>query len=165
MAIDYEYQEHEKAKQRALKGPATREKITQKSAEKQTFIARVNSKIGLGITNGVGTMWAAYLFALLALVSLPAAIASGDVLVIVAWTAQTFLQLVLLPIIIVGQNIQAKAADARAIATYEDADAILHDARQIQKHLDAQDHAIEKLLDKVALLERNLVKAEAKIKK
>lgn len=56
----------------------------------------------------------AYAFAVLALVSLPAVILSGSALIIVAWMAQTFLQLVLLPIIIVGQNVQSAHADARA---------------------------------------------------
>jgi hypothetical protein len=95
----------------------------------------LNSRIGLMLTRGVGTMWAAYLFLGLSLVSLPAAVASGSVLVMVSWIAQTFLQLVLLPIIIVGQNIQAAASEARAKATYDDATAILHEVKQIQKHL------------------------------
>jgi hypothetical protein len=64
--------------------------------------------------------------------------------------SSNFLQLVLLPIIIVGQNIQAKAADARAEATYKDADAVLHEAIEIQKHLEAQDQAIERILARVA---------------
>ena len=66
-----------------------------------------------------GLMWRAYLFGLLALISLPAAISSHDPIVIVAWIAQTFLQLVLLPIIIVGQNVQAAASDARAESDHE----------------------------------------------
>lgn len=66
-------------------------------------------------------MWAAYAFFALTLVSLPSVISKGDPIQIVAWIAQTFLQLVLLPIIIVGQNIQAAAAEKRAILTYEDA--------------------------------------------
>src|SRR5437868_15404897 len=66
---------------------------------------RFNARLALVITKSVGTMWTAYVFAVLALVSLPAALASHDVIIIVAWTAQTFLQLVLLPIIIVGQNV------------------------------------------------------------
>lgn len=85
-------------------------------------------------------MWAAYVFAVLALISLPAALRSGDSIIIVAWTAQTFLQLVLLPIIIVGQNLQAKAADKRADETYRDAEAVLHECVQIQQHLSAQDN-------------------------
>ena len=109
-------------------------------------VARFNAKVGLKITVVVGTMWCAYLFTLLALVSAPTAFRSGDKLIIVAWIAQTFLQLVLLPIIIVGQNVQAAAADARAQATYDDAAAVLEEAKQIQAHLLAQDGALEKLL-------------------
>lgn len=90
-------------------------------------------------------MWCAYIFAGLALISLPDAIKSGRPAVI-SWIAQTFLQLVLLSIIIVGQNVQSAAADKRAEATYEDAEAVLHTALQIQSHLEAQDAEIEKLL-------------------
>ncbi|MEC5149134.1 hypothetical protein [Cryobacterium sp. GrIS_2_6] len=73
----------------------------------------LNQRIGARITRIVGTMWAAYLFTLLALVSLPAVIASGDSVILVAWIAQTLLQLVLLPVIIVGQNLQAAKVEAR----------------------------------------------------
>src|SRR2546423_466473 len=99
----------------------------------------LNGRVGLFITTVVGTMWAAYLFTLLALISFPSAIGSGSSIIIVAWIAQTFLQLVLLPIIIVGQNIQAKASDKRAEETYKDAEAVLHECIQIQAHLTAQD--------------------------
>ena len=109
-------------------------------------IGRFNARVGLKITLIVGTMWSAYVFTLLALVSAPAAFSSGQKLVIVAWIAQTFLQLVLLPIIIVGQNVQAAAADARSLATYNDASAVLEEARQIQVHLLVQDDAIRKIL-------------------
>jgi hypothetical protein len=61
----------------------------------------------------------AYLFAAIALISLPAAIQSGNVIIIVSWIAQTFFQLVLLPIIIVGQNVIQAANDARAEADHE----------------------------------------------
>ena len=57
--------------------------------------------------------------ALLALISLPAALQSGSPIIIVGWIAQTFLQLVLLPIIIVGQNVQAATSDARAESDHE----------------------------------------------
>ena len=108
-------------------------------------VTRFNTFLALKITAGVGTMWCAYAFAALALVSLPTALHAG-VSPTVTWTAQTFLQLVLLSIIIVGQNIQAGAADARAQATYEDADAVLHTALEIQEHMEAQDREIEKIL-------------------
>ena len=95
-------------------------------------IARFNTFLALKITAGVGTMWCAYAFAALAAVSLPSALRSHDAVTIVSWISQTFLQLVLLSIIIVGQNVQSGAADARAQATYEDADAVLHTALEIQ---------------------------------
>ena len=113
-------------------------------------VGRFNAKVGLKITLIVGTMWAAYLFTLLTLVSAPSAFKTGDKIIIVSWIAQTFLQLVLLPIIIVGQNIQAAAADARSQATYDDAAAVLEEAKQIQAHLAAQDAAIEKILAAIA---------------
>jgi hypothetical protein len=112
-----------------------------------------NEKIGLGITKRVGTMWAAYLFFALTLVSLPSVLMKGDPVQIVAWIAQTFLQLVLLPIIIVGQNIQASSAEKRAILTYEDAAAVLEEAIKIQKHLDHQDQYLEHLVDRLEKLE------------
>jgi len=109
----------------------------------------VNGKIGVFITTVVGTMWAAYIFTLIALVSFPAAIQSGDKIIIVAWIAQTFLQLVLLPIIIVGQNVQARAADKRSEQTYSDAEAILHECLQLQAHLQAQDQILDDLVTRL----------------
>ena len=106
----------------------------------------INGRIGLKITAVVGTMWAAYIFTILALISLPAAISSKDVIIIIAWIAQTFLQLVLLPIIIVGQNILGAASDKRAVDTYKDAEAILHECVQLQEHLMAQDKILDDVL-------------------
>jgi hypothetical protein len=87
-------------------------------------MGRFNTWLAVKITTVVGSMWMAYAFAALALVSLPFAIASGQVIVIVAWVAQTFLQLVLLPIIIVGQNVIQTANDARAEADHETLSAV-----------------------------------------
>jgi hypothetical protein len=106
---------------------------------------RFNAWFAVHVTKGVGTMWCAYAFAALALVSLPSAIRSGSVVTIVSWISQTFLQLVLLSVIIVGQNVLAAAADKRAEATYSDADAILHEAVKLQEHLLAQDKVLEKI--------------------
>jgi hypothetical protein len=87
-------------------------------------LGRFNTWLAVKITTVVGSMWCAYAFAVLAFISLPAALASRDPIVIVAWIAQTFLQLVLLPIIIVGQNVQAAATEARAEADHETLTAI-----------------------------------------
>ena len=98
----------------------------------------VNARIALAITRAVGSMWCAYAFGLFDLISLPEAI-RGGASTIVAWVAQTFLQLVLLSIIMVGQNVQAAAADKRAEATYLDAEAVLHECLELQRHLQEQD--------------------------
>ena len=90
-------------------------------------------------------MWCAYIFAGIALFGLPSAVRSGTG-GIVQWVAQTFLQLVLLSIIIVGQNVQAAASDKRAEDTYQDAEAVLHEALQIQEHLLTQDAELERLI-------------------
>ena len=141
----FEYIPHPHVERRAAAGPP---KVASAIAQVHGPgpIGRFNAKVGLKITLIVGTMWAAYLFTLLALISLPSAIKSGDKIIIVAWIAQTFLQLVLLPIIIVGQNVQAAAADARSQATYDDAAAVLEEAKQIQQHLEAQDAALTRLV-------------------
>ncbi len=89
-----------------------------------SFLQRFNAKFGLKITLAVGTMWCAYIFSLLAFLALPSAIHQGTYFVIV-WLSSSFLQLVLLPIIIVGQNIQAQSSDARAAKTFEDTEEIL----------------------------------------
>jgi hypothetical protein len=139
----FEHVPHPQIAARKAHGPVT---TTQQRFHGRGPIGRLNARVGVGITLAVGTMWCAYLFALLALLSLPTALRSQSTLVIVAWTAQTFLQLVLLPVIIVGQNVQAAAADRRAEQTYDDAEALLHEALQIQRHLDAQDALLLRLL-------------------
>ena len=83
-----------------------------------------NGWLAVKITNIVSTMQCAYIFALIAFISLPSAI-SGGTATTISWIAQTFLQLVLLSIIMVGQKVAAKASDKQALQTYKDAEAIL----------------------------------------
>ena len=109
------------------------------------LMGRFNNYLALKITNAVGTMWCAYLFAALALLSLPDAIKGGTP-TLVAWIAQTFLQLVLLSIIIVGQKVASESTDKRADETYQDAEAILHESIEIHKHLAEQDAFLQKLI-------------------
>ena len=114
-----------------------------------TAMQRFNARLAVKVTDGVGTMWCAYAFAALALVSLPEAISSHNAVTLVSWISQTFLQLVLLSVIIVGQNVLAAAADKRSEATYKDADAVMHEAVKIQEHLIAQDKVLEMLVSKL----------------
>src|SRR5580704_2056288 len=84
----------------------------------------VNAKIAVFLTNIVGSMWCAYVFAVIALIGLRPALEPGGE-GIIAWIAQTFLQLVLLSVIMVGQNVQSVASDIRSQHTYDDTVQIL----------------------------------------
>lgn len=114
---------------------------------------RFNTRVAIWITTGVGSMWCAYAFAALALISLPAAIRSGDAIIIVSWIAQTFLQLVLLPIIIVGQNVQAVASEARAEADHQTLTAIHALASAIHKINEQQNTILDLLEQRTEVLE------------
>jgi len=105
-------------------------------------------KAAIAITSFVGTMWCAIVFTLLALISLPDAIRGGRP-TIISWIAQTFLQLVLLSVIMVGQNLQNKRSEARAEADFDvDTKAEL-EIETIIKHLENQNEEIEKILKKL----------------
>ena len=117
---------------------------------RDSAVNRFNTKVAIVITAVVGSMWCAYAFALFDLISLPDAIRSGPA-AIVSWVAQTFLQLVLLSIIMVGQNVQAAAADKRAEATFHDASATLHEVAHVQGHLAAQDELLSRIAAKIGL--------------
>ncbi len=92
--------------------------------------------------------------------ALPQAISSHDALSIVQWVSQTFLQLTLLSIIMVGQQVMGEVSDKRADNTYHDAEAILKEAQQIQAHLLVQDAALELLAQKLGV-ELEALKAAA----
>ncbi len=94
-----------------------------------------NGRFAMYITNAVGTMWCAYVFALIAFISLPAAI-SGGTATTISWLAQTFLQLVLLSVIMVGQKVAARASDKQALQTYRDAEALLEAQAEIHHLLE-----------------------------
>ena len=95
---------------------------------------RINKAVAVALTKYVGTMTCFWVFCLLALFSLPAVLSAfsvfhstfpavlikASIIALVAWVAQTFIQLVLLPALMVGQNLQNEAADARAAKTFED---------------------------------------------
>ena len=104
-----------------------------------------NGWLAVKITNSVGTMWCAYVFAILALISLPDAIKAGTA-ALIAWIAQTFLQLVLLSIIMVGQKGAAAASDKQAYQTFRDAEALLeisndmHELIKLNKELTEEIH-------------------------
>ena len=91
-----------------------------------------NGWLAVKITNSVGTMWCAYAFTILALISLPEAIHGGTA-TLISWIAQTFLQLVLLSIIMVGQKVASAASDKQAYQTFKDAEALLEISNDLHK--------------------------------
>ncbi|MDQ0469916.1 hypothetical protein [Labrys wisconsinensis] len=109
----------------------------------------LNGRIALVITDAVGTMWCAYIFAAIALVSLPAAI-EGGVASLIAWIAQTFLQLVLLSVIMVGQKVAAAASDKQALQTYKDAEALLKIQDEIHRLIETNNTLTEEIHRAVA---------------
>ena len=120
--------------------------------------ARFNKWLAIKVTAGVGSMTCAYIFSVLALISLPAILSAfkvfhntfpnwlvkASLIALVSWIAQTYIQLVLLSVIIVGQNIQSAASDARAAKTFEDTEVVVdrldeHTAGGIRTILDRLD--------------------------
>ena len=105
----------------------------------ETKYARFNKKVALSLTKYVGTMTCFWIFCLLALCSLPAVlsgfsafahvfpiwITKASDIALVAWVAQTFIQLVLLPALMVGQNLQNAASDVRSTKQFEDTEIIV----------------------------------------
>lgn len=140
----YDYVPHHRTREKLERGTPPVKVSDQ--LPKGNAAARFNAWFAVRITNGIGTMWCAYAFAALALVSLPSAINSHNPVVLVSWISQTFLQLVLLSVIIVGQNVLAAAADKRSEATYNDAVAVLQEVIKLQEHLLAQDKVLERLV-------------------
>ena len=144
MAVSFVHVPHPRIAQRKKSGPP-------KTTDEHVGF---NGKVALILTTVVGTMWCAYAFGVLALIALPSA--TGSPLLQIQWVSQTFIQLVMLSVIMVGQNILSRASDKRADMTYQDADATFHESQQIQAHLLEQDAAINTMLDKVTKLEAAL---------
>jgi hypothetical protein len=126
--------------------------------------ARFNKWLAIKVTTGVGSMTCAYIFSLLALVSLPAILSAfslfhstfphwlvkTSLIALVSWIAQTYIQLVLLSVIIVGQNIQSAASDARAAKTFEDTEIVVD---RLDEHTAG---GIKTILDRLDQLEARL---------
>ena len=126
--------------------------------------ARFNKWLAVKVTSGVGSMTCAYLFSVLAIISLPAILSQfqafhstfpswlvkASLIALVSWIAQTYIQLVLLSVIIVGQNIQSAASDARAAKTFEDTELVVD---RLDEHTAG---GIKTILDRLDQLEARL---------
>lgn len=123
-------------------------------------IEKFNTNFAVRITKGIGTMWSAYLFSLLTFVSLPAVLTQAfdlhifpqwlintSVIALVAWIAQTFLQLVLLPIIMVGQNVIQNQQDAKVDADHKTLTYLANMQEQQMIKLNNQTEQIKELVE------------------
>ena len=103
-------------------------------------------------------MWTAYAFTMIAVVGLFAILGLFNPIValLVAWASQTLIQLVLLPVIMVGQNVLGRKAELQADEQFRTTMSTYHDIEQIMQHLSAQDAELvhhTKML--IHLLEKN----------
>ena len=119
--------------------------------KEQLAAAGINKRIAVGLTKRVGTMWTAYSFAVLAIIGLFAILGllTPVVAILVAWLSQTFIQLVLLPIIMVGQNVLGHHAELLAEEQYNTTKKTYADIESIMKHLDDQDALILEIVQKL----------------
>jgi uncharacterized membrane protein len=114
--------------------------VNQEHKEKLSLL----DKIALSITKMVGTMWCAILFTIIALIGLPYALNAGTG-EIITWIVQTFLQLVLLSVILAGQNLQNRHSELRADADYENNINVRKDAEIMMKRLSDLEKKIDEL--------------------
>ena len=111
-------------------------------------VSRFNTRAAVIVTRVVGTMYCAYAFCVLAFYGLPAALHGGPA-GFVQWASSQFIQLVLLPVILVGSAVLAEASDRMAKRQFDDVEAILHAQDQAAEHLAAQDEKILAILERI----------------
>src|ERR1700674_198045 len=158
-AIDYVHHPHPHTERKKLTEPP-------KVADQHIGF---NGRLGAAITRSVGTMWAVYI----------------AVAIQVTWMAlstigfwefkkdpypfafllflSNIVQLLLMFVIMVGQQVLGAASDRRAVVTYQDAEAILHECLQMQEHLLAQDRALEGIVNRMEHVEKNMEKLTARL--
>ncbi len=119
--------------------------------------AGFNTKIAVALTQSTGTMWTAYIFTVLAFIGLFGLLGwlNPFIFLLTTWVSQQFLQLVLLPVIMVGQNVLNRKAELQAEEQFNTTMSTYHDIEAIMKHLSAQDaellrhaHMLMHLLEK-----------------
>jgi hypothetical protein len=112
-----------------------------------------NGKVAVVLTRLVGTMWCFWVFNGIALVSLPSAIHTGNLTVMINWVSSNWIQLILLPALMVGQNLQNVAADARSAKVFEDIETVKSDMVTALDRLNTQtEGGLKTVLDAVNAL-------------
>jgi uncharacterized membrane protein len=125
-----------------------------------------NGRLGAAITRSVGTMWAVY-------IAIAVQVTWMTLATVGFWEFKkdpypfafllflsNIVQLLLMFVIMVGQQVLGAASDKRAVVTYQDAEAILHECLQMQEHLLAQDKALDSIIRRMEQLEAKLERGE-----
>ena len=115
----------------------------------------INAAIAVFLTKHVGSMTCAYLFALLAIAGFPGLLGEFAAK-LVQWTSQTFIQLTLLSVIMVGQSVLSKHQEMVSENSYEDIVEIL-------QHLDAQDKEMNVILQRFDAQDQEILKIVQRI--
>ncbi len=120
--------------------------------------AGFNTRLAVALTKHTGTMWTAYIFTILAFIGLFGLLGwlNPFIFLLATWVSQQFLQLVLLPVIMVGQNVLGRKAELQADEQFNTTMSTYHDIEEIMKHLSAQDsELLRQARMLVHLLEKN----------
>ena len=116
----------------------------------------INGTIAETITKGVGNMWTFYAVALIMGLWIgylgPHVFNDPYPFSLMLLVFGGIIQMLLMIAIMVGQQVLGAAADKRAVQTYQDAEAVLHEAQQIQAHLAAQDAQITAILQRLEVI-------------
>ncbi len=110
-----------------------------------------NTRFAILLTKGVGTMACAYLFALIAILGFPLLPFGPVATQLVQWTSQTFIQLTMLSVIMVGQAVLGRKAELQAEESFNTTRKVYADIESIMKHLDDQDAQILKIVQKLEI--------------
>lgn len=108
-------------------------------------------KIALYITGKVGTM--GFFYACLALVTIP--LIFNSTLPVVQYISSGYLQLILLPLILVGQNLASRHSELRAQHDYETNVKAEKEIEAILLHLEKQDETMLTILRKIEAMEKS----------
>ncbi len=108
-------------------------------------------KFALAITNKVGTM--GFFFACVILVTIP--LIFNSTLSTVQYISSGYLQLILLPLILVGQNLQGRHAEIRAEHDFETNVKAEKEIETILLHLEKQDEMMLDILKRIEKLEQS----------
>ncbi|HEY7942008.1 MAG TPA: DUF1003 domain-containing protein [Candidatus Limnocylindrales bacterium] len=122
-------------------------------------------RIALVITGAIGTMYAVYVFALiLAGWMIWQSVSGKGAFDPFPFAFLLFLgnivQLLLMPLIMVGQNLQNRHAEVRSDAEYKTVGKMFHDTEAVMKHLDLQDAELLRQTKLLTALVESLVPAD-----